>query len=177
MFAIRGYGLCVRVYVLCTHPPVFVIISQPKFRASSDRSIAFREMEPRKNLWDYVCHMWLWFVSAYTSSVHACLSYNITINIQSCSDPRIAFREMEQRKKPMGLCSPYKAMACMHVHMHLCLSYNIAICIQFREMEPKKNRRDYVCHSRLRFMLLCMAVCHFLLKLLCIVVETHISLV
>ena len=40
----------------------FLIILQSTFRTASDPRIAFREIEPRKNLWDYVCHTRLWFV-------------------------------------------------------------------------------------------------------------------
>ena len=46
-------------------------------------------MEPEKNLWDYVCHLRLWFVR-----VHISIRLNITMYIQI----RIVFLEMELRK-------------------------------------------------------------------------------
>ena len=54
MFAIGGFGLYVWVcmYVHSVRCDIAIYI-----KSRIDRRKTFQEMEPRKNLWDYVCHL------------------------------------------------------------------------------------------------------------------------
>ena len=148
---------------------IIVIILQLRFRKPQVTRLDYfneekREMELRKNLWEYVCHMRLWFVFAY---IHISIRLNTTIKIKSRKLPNYSIPRDGTKEELMGLCLPLEALVCMYVCMYVQISVRIDITIYiesgsdrrkaFQEMEPRKNLWDYVCHLRRWFMLVCMA--------------------
>ena len=83
-------------------------------------------MERRKNLWDYVCHMWLLFVCMRVLDyvhIHRCLSHH---NLRS--EPQVTKNSVPRngtKEEPMGLCLPFEAVVYVIVHGLLAILFEV----------------------------------------------------